>query len=277
MVRRRPRLPRRSPAPRTHSAIAIAPSTAAPIATSTWVAVNEPPNSEKVTSFRSGGPVLDGEVDDQSGRREPEQDERDAHRSPPVFRREVSTHRGLCPCPVLPRHRLGRARRDCLGCTLRWPRSRPPKRNGPRSSAGRIRTCRTRARSASSRRSPGASSAQAPFGRPGAFVLRRYGYPPWEKNPKICGRCFKGLGDRRADVPRRARGRQEISGAEVELSMLFADVRGSSKLARQMPALRFHPADEPLLPVSKRGPGRGRRDHREVRGRRGRRRCSSRS
>src|SRR5262245_13815112 len=32
----------------------------------------------------SGRPVLDGEVDDQSGRREPQQDERDAHRSPPV-------------------------------------------------------------------------------------------------------------------------------------------------------------------------------------------------
>src|SRR4029450_2187199 len=31
-----------------------------------------------------GGPVLDGEVDDQYGRHEPQQDERDAHRSPPV-------------------------------------------------------------------------------------------------------------------------------------------------------------------------------------------------
>ena len=31
----------------------------------------------------------------------------------------------------------------------------------------------------------------------------------------------------------------EVRGAEVELSMLFADVRGSSKLARQMSALEF--------------------------------------
>jgi adenylate cyclase len=30
-----------------------------------------------------------------------------------------------------------------------------------------------------------------------------------------------------------------VAGAEVELSMLFADVRGSSKLARQMPASAF--------------------------------------
>jgi adenylate cyclase len=31
----------------------------------------------------------------------------------------------------------------------------------------------------------------------------------------------------------------EINGAEVELSMLFADIRGSSKLARQMPTWEF--------------------------------------
>ena len=41
--------------------------------------------------------------------------------------------------------------------------------------------------------SPRCRLCSAPFGRPGAFVLRRYGYTPWEKNPKICGRCFKGI------------------------------------------------------------------------------------
>jgi adenylate cyclase len=36
-----------------------------------------------------------------------------------------------------------------------------------------------------------------------------------------------------------ADGGEEVRGAEVEVTMLFADVRGSSKLARQMPVLDF--------------------------------------
>ena len=78
----------------------------------------------------------------------------------------------------------------------------------------------------------------APFGNPGARFLRRYGFSPWPKNPKICGRCFEGLGTMSGMCPRDPEGR-EISGAEVEISMLFADVRGSSRLARQMPAWDF--------------------------------------
>ena len=78
----------------------------------------------------------------------------------------------------------------------------------------------------------------APFGRPGAFVLRRYGYTPWEKNPKVCGRCFKGI-EAIAKMCPTAEEDGEINGAEVEISMLFADVRGSSKLARQMPTWDF--------------------------------------
>ena len=77
---------------------------------------------------------------------------------------------------------------------------------------------------------------RAPFGAPGRFVLRRYGFVPWEKNPKICGRCFKGLTTQAQMCPT---SEDDVSGAEVELSMLFADVRGSSKIARQMPTLDF--------------------------------------
>ena len=36
-----------------------------------------------------------------------------------------------------------------------------------------------------------------------------------------------------------AEGGEDVRGAEVEVTMLFADVRGSSKLARQMPVLDF--------------------------------------
>jgi adenylate cyclase len=85
--------------------------------------------------------------------------------------------------------------------------------------------------------SPRCKLCEAPFGAPGSMVLRRHGYAPWEKNPKICGRCFKGLESSAKACPSIEDG--EVSGAEVEISMLFADVRGSSKLARQMPVWDF--------------------------------------
>jgi adenylate cyclase len=86
--------------------------------------------------------------------------------------------------------------------------------------------------------SPRCRICRAPFGRPGSFLLRRYGYTPWPKNPKICGRCLQGLTEQAGACPSWSEDKQ-IGGAEVELSMLFADVRGSSKIARQMPTLEF--------------------------------------
>jgi adenylate cyclase len=85
---------------------------------------------------------------------------------------------------------------------------------------------------------PRCKLCSAPFRAPGALVLRRYGYSPWEKNPRICGRCFKSI-EGNAKMCPRASEDSEVTGAEVELSMLFADVRGSSNLARQMPTLDF--------------------------------------
>jgi len=86
--------------------------------------------------------------------------------------------------------------------------------------------------------SPRCKICKAPFRAPGALILRRYGFTPWEKNPKICGRCFRGFETHAKACPSAA-GNEEIRGGEVELSMLFADVRGSSKLARQMSTLDF--------------------------------------
>ncbi|HZD79437.1 MAG TPA: adenylate/guanylate cyclase domain-containing protein [Actinomycetota bacterium] len=80
----------------------------------------------------------------------------------------------------------------------------------------------------------------APFGAPGRLVLGRYGFAPWEKNPKICKRCFHGLrGAARACPAAGGKADQEVRGGEVEISMLFADVRGSSKLARSMSTMDF--------------------------------------
>jgi adenylate cyclase len=90
----------------------------------------------------------------------------------------------------------------------------------------------------------------APFRAPGALLLRRFGYTPWEKNPRICGRCFRHLEmeAKRCPGPTDA---QNVAGAEVELSMLFADVRGSSKLARQMPVAAFTHLRSRFYDVSK--------------------------
>ena len=85
--------------------------------------------------------------------------------------------------------------------------------------------------------SPRCKLCQAPFGRPGALLLRRYGYAPWPKNPRLCGRCFREIQKHSSMCPATAEG--DVRGAEVELSMLFADIRGSSQLARQMSALDF--------------------------------------
>jgi adenylate cyclase len=86
--------------------------------------------------------------------------------------------------------------------------------------------------------SPRCKLCQAPFRAPGALVLRRYGYSPWEKNPNICGRCFRNLEIHTRACPG-AGDEGEVHGADVEVSMLFADVRGSSQLARQMPVFEF--------------------------------------
>jgi adenylate cyclase len=85
---------------------------------------------------------------------------------------------------------------------------------------------------------PRCKLCKAPFGAPGRFVLRRYGYTPWSKNPNLCSRCFVNLNGQAALCPP-AEEDGDVRGAEVEASMLFADVRGSSKLARQIPTMEF--------------------------------------
>lgn len=75
--------------------------------------------------------------------------------------------------------------------------------------------------------SPRCKLCAAPFRGPGAPVMRLIDRGPWDKNPTICGFCFKAL--------ERGRG-----GAEIELTLLFADIRGSTALAESMDAPSFH-------------------------------------
>lgn len=75
--------------------------------------------------------------------------------------------------------------------------------------------------------SPRCKLCAAPFHGPGAAVMKLFDRGPWNKNPTICGFCFKKL--------ERGRG-----GAEIELSLLFADIRGSTTLGESMGPTAFH-------------------------------------
>jgi adenylate cyclase len=75
--------------------------------------------------------------------------------------------------------------------------------------------------------SPRCKMCSAPFAGPGRFIFGRLGFAPWRKHPGICTRCILLLED------------QDVSGAEVEISFLFADVRRSSDLARRVGTMEF--------------------------------------
>src|SRR6185369_1759719 len=66
----------------------------------------------------------------------------------------------------------------------------------------------------------------APFKGPGSIVARRMGRRPWAKNPHYCNGCFSLI-------------ETQHGGAEVECSLLFADVRGSTTIAEHMSPTEF--------------------------------------
>ncbi|MFB6419613.1 MULTISPECIES: adenylate/guanylate cyclase domain-containing protein [Bradyrhizobium] len=59
-----------------------------------------------------------------------------------------------------------------------------------------------------------------------APALRLAGFRPWRRNPHICEQCETVLA-------------KERGGAEVEIAMLYADVRGSTQLAARMGPTEF--------------------------------------
>ena len=65
---------------------------------------------------------------------------------------------------------------------------------------------------------PRCKVCNAPFGGAGGTLMRVIGREPWPKNPHYCTYCIKSL----SGMP---------GGAEIQLSFLFADVRGSTALA----------------------------------------------
>ena len=74
--------------------------------------------------------------------------------------------------------------------------------------------------------SPRCKACAAPFAGYGGQAMRIIGRRPSSQNPAMCNACF--------DFMREHRG-----GAEIRVTMLFADVRGSTRLAETMSATEF--------------------------------------
>jgi adenylate cyclase len=74
--------------------------------------------------------------------------------------------------------------------------------------------------------SPRCKLCASPFAAPLGPVMRAVGKGPWPKNPKYCAQCFTVLLTHRG-------------GSEIECSLLFADVRGSTSLAEAMSPTAF--------------------------------------
>jgi adenylate cyclase len=72
---------------------------------------------------------------------------------------------------------------------------------------------------------PRCKLCDTPFGAPGN-VMRFIGFGPSRLNRRICSGCIHALEKR-------------PGGAEIELSLMFADVRGSTGLAERMSAAEF--------------------------------------
>ena len=73
---------------------------------------------------------------------------------------------------------------------------------------------------------PRCSACAAPFAGIGAPAMRLIGKRRSDGNPKLCNSCFAYM-------------RKHRGGAEIECTMLFADVRGSTTLAEQMSPKAF--------------------------------------
>jgi adenylate cyclase len=70
---------------------------------------------------------------------------------------------------------------------------------------------------------PRCQLCQAPYGGLGGRIMRRYGFGPSRKNPRICNTCFE---------------KAPMGGVEMEIGVLFADVRGFTSMAETMPPVK---------------------------------------
>jgi adenylate cyclase len=71
---------------------------------------------------------------------------------------------------------------------------------------------------------PRCKVCSSPFGGVGGAVVTRIGWAPSRKNPNLCARCCDQM---------------PPGGAEVDVAVLFADVRGSTALGEKVGASEF--------------------------------------
>jgi adenylate cyclase len=74
--------------------------------------------------------------------------------------------------------------------------------------------------------SPRCKMCQAPFAGPGGLVMRAIGKAPSRMNPNMCDSCERYS-------------QAHPGGAEIPLSLLFADIRGSTHLAETLGTTQF--------------------------------------
>jgi adenylate cyclase len=86
-------------------------------------------------------------------------------------------------------------------------------------------------------RDPRCRLCAAPFAGPGAPLMRLLGKRPAGQNPNWCSTCFDFM-------------EEHHGGAEIEVTLLFADVRGSTALAERMASEEFHALMERFYDVA---------------------------
>jgi adenylate cyclase len=74
---------------------------------------------------------------------------------------------------------------------------------------------------------PNCKMCAAPFAGPGGAVLGRVGFGRFAGNPTICNFCIKDLQ------------RMGVQGAEIPVSLLFADIRGSTGIGERLSPTDF--------------------------------------
>ena len=74
---------------------------------------------------------------------------------------------------------------------------------------------------------PNCKICAAPFEGPAGAILRHLGFGRFPGNPAICGACIKGLN------------KVGVFGAEIPVSLLFADIRGSTGIGEQTTPSEF--------------------------------------
>jgi len=74
---------------------------------------------------------------------------------------------------------------------------------------------------------PNCKLCAAPFEGPGGAVLRHVGFGRFPGNPAICSNCIKDLN------------KVGVFGAEISVSLLFADIRGSTRIGERLNPTEF--------------------------------------